>query len=85
MFWFWLAIAAVVAGSIILWLRRRRAFYRGAVQREGRFYCPHCDFEVSTANPMVSNFSGHRMGLHAYNRWCQVCEKNAEQHLIHRT
>ncbi len=85
MFWIWLVIAVAVSGFFIVWLNRRSVFYRGAVQREGRFYCPHCDIEVSEANPMVSNFSGHRMGLHIYKRWCQVCEKNAEQHLIHRS
>ncbi|HEV8130216.1 MAG TPA: hypothetical protein VGQ81_03120 [Acidobacteriota bacterium] len=82
----WLILGLIVlAAACIPWLLRGKSPYRDAVLRGEKYYCPHCNLDVSPANPMVNNFSGYRLGLRAHRRWCQVCEKNAEQHLIHRS
>ncbi|MBI3941356.1 MAG: hypothetical protein HY315_11030 [Acidobacteria bacterium] len=76
------------AGIVFLrWSQRRdKGWRRDAVERSNRFYCPHCDLEVTEeGNPMVDNLSGFRIGVQTHDRWCQVCEKNAEQHVIHRS
>ncbi|MBI2822762.1 MAG: hypothetical protein HYX74_11120 [Acidobacteria bacterium] len=84
MTWVWLLVLVVTA-VLLAAAMRRQAWRRGAVERAGRFYCPHCEIEVSPVNPMVANQSGRRIGVHSHPRWCQVCERNAEQHLIHRS
>lgn len=83
----WILILITTGGVIFLRTARgdKETWRRGSVEREERFYCPHCDIEVSKDNPMVENLSGHRIGAHTHDRWCQVCERNAEQHVIHRS
>ena len=85
MYWA-LALAAFAAVLLVLRLRSaRRDWRRGSEEREGGPFCPQCGLEVSKDNPMVPNVSGRRVGLHGQSRWCQVCERNAEQHVIHRS
>ena len=83
----WILILITVGGVVFLRLARgeKEVWRRDAVRREERCYCPHCDIEVSKDNPMVENVSGLRIGARSTNRWCQVCERNAEQHVIHRS
>lgn len=79
-----LALLAVAILMVLYFARSSDATFRGAVRRGDVFHCPHCDIQVSPDNPMVDNFSGLKIGARQHRRWCQVCERNAEQHLIHR-
>ena len=85
MLWVLVVTAAAVAVALFAMRGRKERWRRDAVQRDNGTHCPHCDLEVSKSNPMVNNVSGRRMGLHSHDRWCQVCESNAEQHVIHRS
>jgi hypothetical protein len=83
----WILIVITVGGVVFLRLARagETEWRRNGVPRGDRFHCPHCDIEVSPANPMVENMSGLRIGARTHDRWCQVCERYAEQHVIHRS
>jgi hypothetical protein len=83
---YWVLAVIGIAALVVLWRARSgsQTWRRGATFHDGTYRCPLCELEVSGNNPMVLNFSGHRAGLSSQRRWCQVCERNAEQHVIHR-